>query len=62
MKKDYRTLIENTRHSFNRGEITHDQAKAICKPLINEMNEKAKVIAKQFGKRFTPFTFGYLFR
>lgn len=44
------------------GIIDYYQAKAEAEPIIQEMNEKGKVIAKKFGQRFKPFTFAYLIR
>lgn len=62
MKKDYRSIILSIRSDYLRGKMSIDKAQEICKPLIEEMNKKASVIAKKYGKRHVPFTFRYLFR
>lgn len=59
---DYRVKIEQIRHSFNRGEISYEQAKAQVLPMLEEMNAKGAKIAKKFGKKFNKITFGYVFR
>ena len=61
-KKDYRGLILETRFKFLRGEITLDEAKNFINPLLIEMNDKGKKIAKKYGKNYKPLTFGYVFR
>lgn len=59
---DYRGNIQAIRGQYLRGEIDLDQAKAKVEPLLKEMNEKAKAIAKEYGKSYKPLTFGYVFR
>lgn len=59
---NYRAKIEAIRQTYLKGLINHDQAKDQVEALLPEMNEKGKVIAKKFGKRFTKLTFGYVFR
>lgn len=59
---NYRTKIEKIRFRYLKGEITLEQAKGEVEPMIVKMNEIGKKIAKEHGRRFTPFTFGYIFR
>lgn len=59
---DYRVHIQAIRGQYLRGEIDLDQARAKVEPLLKEMNEKAKVISKEYGGHFKPLTFGYVFR
>lgn len=62
MKKDYRKLITEIRFKFLKGDITLEQAKDLVNPLLLEMNVKGKEIAKEFGMKHKPLTFGYIFR
>lgn len=39
------------------GEITYEQAKAMCEEKLRDMNERGLEIAKKHGKKFRPFTF-----
>lgn len=57
-----RSKIEAIRHRLNHDEITYEQAKVLMQPIINTMNVKGAKIAKEYGKKFRPFTFGYLMR
>lgn len=57
-----RQMIEDIKYRLKRGEITLEEAKRRAQPVINEMNEKGKKIAKEFGKRHNPLTFTYLMR
>jgi len=59
---DYRAKIEQIRHSFNRGELSYEQARAQVSVLLEEMNIKGAKIAKEFGKKYNKLTFGYVFR
>ena len=57
-----RTQVQFIRSQYLRGEITLEQAKALVQPYLDDMNASGKRIAKQFGKKFKPLTFGYIFR
>lgn len=59
---DYRAQIQAVRGEYLRGNLDLDQAKAKVLPLLEEMNKKAKEIAKENKMPFKPFTFGYVFR
>lgn len=59
---EYRRQIEKIRGEFLKGEISLEQAEVLVAPLLIEMNEKGKVIAKKFGKNYKKLTFGYVFR
>jgi len=63
MKKiDYRAKIESIRFKYLRGEITHEEAKALVLPMIDEMNKIGLTIAKRYNRKFNKLTFGYVFR
>ncbi len=55
-------FILEIRRAFLRGDITLDEAKKRLRPVIDDMNERGEKIAKQYGRKFRKFTFGYLFR
>ena len=38
------------------GAITYDEAKLRLKPILQEMNQIAEGIAKQYGKKHRPFS------
>lgn len=59
---DYRAKIQFIRGQYLRGELTHTEAKAMVLPLLKEMNAKGQAVAKKFGRKFHPLTFGYVFR
>jgi hypothetical protein len=44
------------------GEINYEKAKELATPIINTYNEKAKVIAKKYGKKAIKLSFAGLFR
>ena len=58
----YREKIKDIRARLMVGVIDYETAKAEATPIIAEMNEKGAAIAKKYGRRFRPFTFGYLMR
>jgi polyhydroxyalkanoate synthesis regulator phasin len=64
MKKkiNYRTKIESIRFKYLRGELTHEEAKALVLPMIDEMNKIGMAVAKKYNRRFNKLTFGYVFR
>ncbi len=47
-----RDEIEQVRLNFLAGLISREKALKILKPLVDEYNEKGKVIAKKYGRRF----------
>ena len=59
---NYRSQILKIRSDYLHGKITIDQAKELVQPLLDEMNKKGEVIAKEHGKRYKKLTFGYVFR
>lgn len=62
MNIKYRQLLNDIKFKMQVGLIDYYQAKAEAEPIIAEMNNKGKEIAKKFGQRFKPFTFAYLIR
>ena len=62
MKKDYRQELESIKYKLAIGVITYDEAKVVSKPIIDEMNQIAQKIAKQFGKKAHKFNFASLMR
>ena len=60
--QDYQNAICVIRDKFLNGYLTYDEAKKEAQPIIDEMNEKARAIAKKWGIRHTNFTFGALIR
>lgn len=59
---EMRAKIEYIRGEYLYGGITLDEAKDRVQPLLDTMNADGRRIAKQFGKKFKPLTFGYVFR
>lgn len=57
-----RAKLNDIRARYLRGDVTIDEAKLEAKPIIDDMNIKGKEIAKKHGKKFFPFTYGYLMR
>ena len=57
-----RPFFDHIRALLNSGAITYEKAVEMASPVIDEMNGRAKEIAKKHGKRFKPFTFSYLVR
>jgi hypothetical protein len=39
------------------GRMTYEDARIVCEPYINELNQKGTEIAKRFGKKFYPIAF-----
>lgn len=58
----YRAKINDIRARLITGVIDYDTAKAEAMPIIAEMNAKGAEIAKKYGRKFKPFTFGNLMR
>lgn len=59
---DYREKILLIRSEYLQGRIDLDTAKANVQPLLDTMNKRGEKISKQFGKKYRPLTFGYVFR
>lgn len=62
VKKDFRSIIQGIKYMFLHEEITYEEAKDLVAPLLKEMNEIGSEVAKKHDKRYTPLTFGYVFR
>ena len=62
METKYREEIMRIKRLLERSEISYTEAKSLASPIIEEMNQKAKEIAKKHNKRFTPFSFAMLMR
>ena len=60
--------IEQARETIERVKIKlragadYYACKEEAQPAIDTINERAKEIAKEYGKKFKPFTFTYLMR
>lgn len=48
--------------AFISGEISYEEARNKCQPIIDNFNQKAKEIAKKHGRKFKNLTFTGLFR
>ena len=59
---DYRDKIQFYRSQYLHGEIDLDTAKKLVEPLLVVMNEYGKEIAKKYGRKYKPLTFGYVMR
>lgn len=59
---NYRMKIEGIRKAYLRGEVPYDTAKEEVETLLVKMNEAGEKIAKKYGRKFTKFTFQYVFR
>lgn len=62
METKYIEQIAQIKRLMERSEISYDEAKVLAAPVIEEINKKARVIAKKYNKRFTPFSFATLMR
>lgn len=58
----YQDAISNIRRKLLSGVLTYDEAKKEAQPIIDEMNEKARAVAKKWGQRHRNFTFSELMR
>ena len=59
---DNRQTIEAYKSLYHGGKISYEELIRCVEPMVQEMNEKGKEIAKKHGKRFTPMTVGYILR
>jgi len=46
----------------NTGGLTYDDGKLLASPLMKIINDKQAEIAKKYGRRHAPLTFGYALR
>lgn len=60
--QELRNNLDKIRHSLASGSISYDEAKIKAQPIIEVMNNKAKEVAKQFGKKPIKFSFASLMR
>lgn len=58
----FRAKINYIKGRLQAGVIDYDTAKAEAAPVIAEMNARGAEIAKKYGMRHKPLTFGYLMR
>lgn len=59
---NYKQSLNDIKIKLHLGIIDYYEAKLEAEPIIAEMNEKGKEIAKKFGQRFKPFVFASLMR
>jgi hypothetical protein len=62
MNTIYQQFFFDLRGKLVTGQISYDEAKNIAKPILDEMNIKAKAIARKHGKTFSGFIFEKLIR
>lgn len=60
--QEYKDLLDVIRRDMINGVLTYDEAKEKAQPIIDEMNEIARGIAKKYGKKHQDFTFSKLMR
>lgn len=60
--QEYKDLLDVIRRDMMNGVLTYDEAKEKAQPIIDEMNEIARGIAKKYGKKHQDFTFSKLIR
>jgi len=60
--QEYKDLLDVIRRDMTNGVLTYDEAKEKAQPIIDEMNEIARGIAKKYGKKHQDFTFSKLMR
>ena len=51
METKYREQIMQIKTRLERSEISYDEAKVLAAPIIEEINKKARAIAKKYNKR-----------
>lgn len=59
---NFREQIEQIKIEMMYGHLTYDEAKAKAQPIIDEMNKKAREVAKRWNKKHYNFTFPALMR
>lgn len=60
--QEYKDLLDVIRRDMMNGVLTYEEAKEKAQPIIDEMNELARGIAKKYGKKHQDFTFSKLMR
>lgn len=60
--QEYKDLLDVIRRDMINGVLTYEEAKEKAQPIIDEMNELARGIAKKYGKKHQDFTFSKLMR
>lgn len=60
--QEFKDLLDVIRRDMMNGVLTYDEAKEKAQPIIDEMNELARGIAKKYGKKHQDFTFSKLMR
>ena len=60
--QEFKDLLDVIRRDMMNGVLTYDEAKEKAQPIIDEMNEIARGIAKKYGKKHQDFTFSKLMR
>jgi len=60
--KDFTDKLGLIKLKMLSGVLTYEEAKKEAEPIINEMNQIAKKIAKKFGRKHFEFTFSGLMR
>lgn len=60
--QEFKDLLDVIRRDMINGVLTYDEAKEKAQPIIDEMNEIARGIAKKYGKKHQDFTFSKLMR
>lgn len=60
--QEYKDLLDVIRRDMINGVLTYDEAREKAQPIIDEMNEIARGIAKKYGKKHQDFTFSKLMR
>lgn len=57
-----RVRMQDIKKRFVCGELTYEQAKAEAEPLIEEIYQQSKAIAKKYNKRAIRLSFASLMR
>ena len=60
--QEFKDLLDVIRRDMINGILTYEEAKEKAQPIIDEMNEIARGIAKKYGKKHQDFTFSKLMR
>lgn len=49
-----RSELADIKRKYLSGEISRDEAKALCSPIIYRINNKARKVAEKHGKKYQP--------
>lgn len=60
--QEYKDLLDVIRRDMINGVLTYEEAKEKAQPIIDEMNDLARAVAKKYGKKHQDFTFSKLMR